>query len=661
MNAAIGAGVPVTPPAGALGLVRYDFGPPKDQAADAEKSKQLGDNLGQVLHGRWTEWRDARRYKEDEWLEDLLAYKGQYDASTLAKIGPHRSRVFVQITRVKVNTAFARIVDTLFSATSEHWDIEATPVPDLETGLTLEIPETGERIVIPAEEVQQIAADAVNGMKAEMKDQLVAADYQTHMKSGIKEMCIYGTGCMKGITVKTDFTKRWAPDQNRPGSWRIFRERKAFPSLYSPSIWNIYPDPWHTSMEDCIGVFERHVLTRDKMRELANFEGFDKERIELAIQAHPDGNHVEEMHEMERRRMSKAENSTAKSGRYDVLEYWGLVSGADLQAAGIKINDPTRDYNACVFVACGYTIKLMLNPMMAERIPYHIFHYNPVPHSPWGDGPAREMRDSQITLNSATRVMLDNLALSSGPQIECNMDYLAPGQNPKDIIPWGIWYREGGDPMAPMLRVHKMDNITAPLVGVIEMMRRFADEETAIPSYTHGEMMPGLNKTASGMSMLMGASNVTLKAVIKNIDDYCIRPLITGLYDWNMQYNPKTEIKGDLTVNAKGSQALMAKEVQSQRILDLLQRTLNPVDMQIMGPVRRAALLREGAAAMDIDPDKAGPDVEELERQFAAGQAAGGAAPNAGRSSGVPPSGGGRPGGMGARFGVPDPATGVVP
>lgn len=666
MNAAIGAGVmpaaAAPQAAGSMGLMRYDFGPPKDHNAETEKTKQLGDNLGQVLHKRWTEWRDARRYKEEEWLEDLLAYHGQYDATTLAKIGPHRSRVFVQLTRVKVNAAYSRIIDVLFSATSQHWDISPTPVPELETGLVLEIPETGEQITLTAEDVQHIAKQAMKGMKAEMKDQLVASDYETHMKSAIKEMCILGNGCMKGITVKTDFTKRWGPNPEAAGTWRIFRERKAFPSLYAPSMWNIYPDPWATSMEDCLGLFERHVLTRDKVRALADFEGFDAERIELAIQAHPNGNHVEETQELERKRIHKNENTTVAHGRYDVLEYWGLVSGADLQAAGLEIKDPTVDYQACVFVLGNYTIKLMLNPAANERIPYHLFAYDNSPHSLLGSGPPRQMRDSQITLNTATRVLLDNMALSSGPQIEVNLDMLAPGQNPRDIMPWGIWYREGGDPLAPMLRVHRLENISAPLVNVIDLMRRFADEETSIPAYSHGMTMPGLNKTASGMSMLMSASNVNLKGVIKNIDDYCIRPLMTGLYDWNMQYNPKREIKGDLSVEAKGSQALMAKEVQSQRILDLLQRTLNPVDMQIMGPERRAELLREGADAMDIHPDKVAPDVDELEAEQNAAAAGGsGAAPNRRGSPGVPPSGGGRPAGMGARPGVPDPATGVVP
>ena len=52
-----------------------------------------------------------------------------------------------------------------------------------------------------------------------------------------------------------------------------------------------------------------------------------------------------------------------------------------------------------------------------------------------------------------------------------------------------------------------------------------------------------MTKTASGMSMLMGAANVSIKNVIKNIDDYPIEPMIKSFYDWNIRWTDDDSIK----------------------------------------------------------------------------------------------------------------------
>ena len=137
----------------------------------------------------------------------------------------------------------------------------------------------------------------------------------------------------------------------------------------------------------------------------------------------------------------------------------------------------------------------------------------------------------------------------------------------------------------------------------------FADETTSLPSYTHGETGKSLNKTATGMSMLMGAANVALKSTIKNIDDFLMEPMIEALYHWNMEFNSKDYIKGDLKIIARGSTALVQKEVQSQRLLQFLSLVSNPMDS---GLVDRNQLIRDIAKSMDIDPDEIVKSEEQI-------------------------------------------------
>jgi len=228
------------------------------------------------------------------------------------------------------------------------------------------------------------------------------------------------------------------------------------------------------------------------------------------------------------------------------------------------------------------------------------------------------MRDSQTTMNAATRIYLDNVALSSGPMVEVNTDIMASGEDPTDLYPWRVFLREGGDGNQPMVRFYQPQSNSPALVSVIELFRRFADETTALPSYTHGQTQSSLNRTATGISILMSNANIVLKSVIKNIDDYLTKPMIRSLYDWNMTWNDNELVKSDMRVVAKGSTALIQKEVQSQRLLQFLSLINNPMDANM---IKRDKLLTDIAKSLDIDPEEVIKNEKELMDEQALQQA----------------------------------------
>jgi hypothetical protein len=163
-----------------------------------------------------------------------------------------------------------------------------------------------------------------------------------------------------------------------------------------------------------------------------------------------------------------------------------------------------------------------------------------------------------------------------------------------------VFLREGGDGSMPMVRWYQPIANANGLNQIVEIFRRFADETTSLPSYTHGQQTNSMNKTATGMSMLMGAANVALKSTIKNIDDFLLKPLIESIFHWNMEYGTNQKSKGDLNIVARGSTALVQKEVQSQRLLQFLSLVSNDQDTNL---IDRQQLIREVAKSMDIDAD----------------------------------------------------------
>ena len=99
----------------------------------------------------------------------------------------------------------------------------------------------------------------------------------------------------------------------------------------------------------------------------------------------------------------------------------------------------------------------------------------------------------------------------------------------------------------------------------------------------------------------MNAASGSIKTVIKNVDDYLLKPLGEGLFRFNMQFDYDSEIKGDLEVKARGTESLMANEVRSQRLMQFLQVASNPA----LAPFAKFQyVIREIAKSLDLDPDK---------------------------------------------------------
>ena len=596
-----------------------------DQAIeDAEKERQKFNALGLSLANKYQDWKRAKEPIEKRWLNSLRAFNSQYDDKTKAVLDsqPTRSKVFVGLTRTKVMAAYSRLIDLMFQSSDSYWGIEPTPVPEmpehemqeLKLLAIQQVMASGAQITAEAveqyrkqlvdlarDEFKEMAKEAAKEMEKEIKDILAEGEAEKHLKTSILEACVVGSGCVKGATVKVDTEQLWV---QQDGQWSLIGREKVTADVESVSVFDLVPDPFATCMDDMEGLFRRHVLTRSQFRSLAK-NGFDEKEVFASLVDYENGNHTLSDTETARRSIAGMSNE-ASSSRFEVLEYWGTVDGRELRLAGVEIEDENIEYQANVWICGNHVLKARLNPLVPIRIPYNIFPYERVPHHFWGIGVPDMMHDSQATMNAGVRIFIDNAAVSSGPNGEINVDMIPEGMKIEDftkVEPWKLYPRSGGASEAPMIRWHQPSSNGQSINHIIEMFRRFADEETSLPSYTHGEAGQGLNKTASGMSMLMGAANVAIKSVVKNFDDYLTKPLIQSLFDFCMKWSENETAKsGDVKITARGSTALISKELQSQRLMQFSQMTANPIDMPL---TNRRFLLKSIAESLDINADKA--------------------------------------------------------
>jgi hypothetical protein len=130
---------------------------------------------------------------------------------------------------------------------------------------------------------------------------------------------------------------------------------------------------------------------------------------------------------------------------------------------------------------------------------------------------------------------------------------------------------------------------------VYEKMLNAADEITTLPRYMQGSSqgMGGAGRTAAGLSMLMEASNRTIKQTVSSIDQNIVEPAVEHLNIFLALTRTDVVIDGDISVVAKGATELMQRETLRMRRIEFLQMTANPIDQQLVGIEGRYNLLRE--------------------------------------------------------------------
>jgi hypothetical protein len=413
-----------------------------------------------------------------------------------------------------------------------------------------------------------------------------------------------------------------------------------------------YPAPEACDIND--GYFiEHHRLRRADLQDLIGVPGYSDAAIRGVLDDYGRGGLREWLaHEMLKAdaegKMTAAINNNDE-GLIDALQFWGSVQGKMLLDWGMdesEVPDPLKEYNVECWLIGSWVIKVTLNYDPLGRKPYYKTSYETIPGTFWGNGVCDLVRDCQTMCNNAARAIANNMAIASGPQVAINVERTPAGADITEMHPWKIW-QTTSDPMGstqPPMQFFQPDDRVAPLQKLYETFAELADEYSGVPRYMTGsDGTPGAGRTASGLSMMINNAGKVIKQVINNVDTGIITPLLERLYFYNMRYGEDNSLKGDVSVVARGTLALLAQEAAQVRRNEFLQLVLNsPVAQNISGVEGVAALMREGAKTLDMDVDKIVPNASTLKRRMFEQQVA--AQQQAAAGQVVPPA---QPGGPG--------------
>ena len=567
-----------------------------------------------------------RRYSIDErWLDDLRQFNGQYDkvtAATLAASGG--SKLFVNITRNKVNAAEARLIDILFPTDDRNWGIQPTPVPYLSKIAKDEDPvqnEDGSPFVTDegvqvekrdiAQGVLEEARERSNGMQDEIEDQLNETNYNSVNRDMVHDAVLYGTGILKGPVILGKTRQKWSEvvdDQGQVAQViEIVEDLKPGAERVDP--WDFFPDMQARSIDDAEFIFQRHYMSKKALRDLADKPGFLRTQISEVLKQDADNSHTAtHLQEMQ----SMAGISSMDNRRFEVWEYHGPVDKNDLIAAGVEVDedDVFTDYNGVVWFSENRVIKAVINPADTGEMPYCVFNWEGDDTTIFGVGIPFLMRSSQKVLNATWRMLMDNAGLSVGPQTVINSQVVRPADGNWRLTPHKVWeLTDKNGSVNNVFGSFEINSHMTELIALFQYARQIADEETALPQIAQGEQGSATD-TASGMSMLMNSANTMLRRVVKNFDDDVTRPFIKRMYDWNMQFNPKEDVKGDFCIDARGTSSLLVKEQQAVNLMNLMNISASP----LLEPLTNtAALYRKVVSSMQIEADEIVKSTEEIE------------------------------------------------
>src|SRR5210317_1673057 len=608
-------------------------------------------NIIPFVEEKYQRAEDSRTTDEERWLKAYRNYRGVY-GSDVQFTEAEKSRVFIKVTKTKTLAAYGQIVDVLFAGNKFPISVEPTVLPEGvvadvnfdpkkpeelrgETSLSSpygfkgdgqELPKgatekTLEEMLGPLQEkLSEIegleegvgktptavtfspAMIAAKNMEKQIMDQLQESNASKQLRSTVFEMALFGTGVMKGPFAVDKEYADWDDEGNYNPTF------KTIASTSHVSVWNFYPDPDAANMDEAQYVIERHKMSRTQLRALKKRPYFRDNVIDEVIQQ---GESYDKKYWEDDLSDYSPEHGI---DRFEVLEYWGMCDVDMLEENDVDIPKDLKEFDelqANIWISNGKLIRMVLNPFKPATIPYMAAPYELNPYSFFGVGLAENMDDTQTLMNGFMRMAVDNAVLSGNLLIEVDETNLAPGQD-LNVYPGKVFRRQGGAPGQAIFGT-KFPNVSSENMLLFDKARVLADESSGLPSYSYGQTgVMGTGRTASGISMLMGAASNSIRTVVKNIDDYLLRPLGEALYAWNMQFDFDSEIKGDLEVKARGTESFMQNEVRSQRLISFLQIASNPV----LAPFAKFPyIMREIAATMDLDVDKVTNNPEEAFRQ----------------------------------------------
>lgn len=543
---------------------------------------------------------------ETEWLEDEEHYEG-IDESNRGDLSAWRSKplgraalqddestgstVFLNITRSYVDYAAGRTADMLIPTDEQCWEIDPTPIPDMVAIANGKIPERinqqiDTQVTDPEQnaQVKQQVVDTEKAKVAEAKEKAekagkqildwhVECNYNAQMRLVIGSSAKIGTGIMKGPIPQMQTKMAFV------GGEMISRS-EIVPASWEVSAWNCFPD---LSCGDDIQLgaqhWEKDDITERSLIALIDQKdaGYIEAQIRKAVKEGPHEAAKEYTGEDAGQNDISGLVKRDKSNLFEIWYYYGQVTRENLEAAGLTDEELGDDellrYDAELVMVNNTVIRASRNPLESGAFPYDYLPWQMRTGLPFGISVGRQIRTPQRIINGAGRNLMDNAGMAGGPMWIYNQGLVEPLDGVYEIAPRKGWMMgedaENPQDVANAFAFISMDMQQDDLQAIIQFGMRMAEQLSGLPSLMQGQQQESEQETLGSRQARRNDGAGALRRMARMVDDYLTTPQIKRYYEHLMLHVDDDTMKGDFDIQARGSSALVERDIQNQSIMDL--------------------------------------------------------------------------------------------
>jgi hypothetical protein len=197
---------------------------------------------------------------------------------------------------------------------------------------------------------------------------------------------------------------------------------------------------------------------------------------------------------------------------------------------------------------------------------------------PWGVGIATQGRTPQRIIVAATRYLMNNAGLAGGPMFVMRKGAFSAADNKPTIEPLQMWQMNedtGTQSVRDAFQVITIPIMQRELTEIIMTGMKMMEDVTGLPQLLQGQQGSAPD-TVGGMTIINNNANSVLRRIARLFDSCITEPHIKRYYAWLMEYGTDPEEKGAFTIEARGSSALVERDMQNQIMPQIAQMSLNP-------------------------------------------------------------------------------------
>lgn len=454
----------------------------------------------------------------------------------------------------------------------------------------------------------------------------------SHVRKVIFDAGRLGVGVLKAPFPRS--SRQIATRKNADGVEMAIR-KVIQPASKWVDAWNFFPDPTcGEDIQDGDHCFEREWMGERAVRNLKTLPGYIASQIDKVLAEGPQKVNVKE----DGKSPETGDTSQLKKGKYETWYFHGTLTREEMGCiCTMAGRDTAKKFNAAVppekqqvyaivTMINDSVVRATINPLDSGEFPYHTMPWQRRTGSWAGVGIAEQIATPQKMLTAAVRSMLDNAGISAGGQIVIDTSLITPADGEMGMSPHKIWYLNGDSAVMDVNKafgLFKIDNVTQEMMLVVELAMRLGEEATSIPLITQGQSGPTTPDTFGAAQLQNNNANQLLRSIGHTFDDRITEPETRQYYEW-LLLDPDVpdDEKGDWTIDAHGSSALVQQALQDQFIPTLAGLVLNPA--YGLDPKRWAEMLvrskqlqpkdfkytDEEQARIDAQPPPAAPQIE---------------------------------------------------